>query len=185
MTCSLAVGDRGAATAPPRAAMRAPTRMPTTKAAAVARCTISPQWREEGETNRENPRSFSSVNSPARCWLLLAKRRADRMQRKDSFGRRNHSRLHLNKKRLRYVFTVQDVHLSCGSAVLMPASATSQPSVTLTWKSGKKLALGGVGRHLPEGADGSGERGARWETPVRRLSRSASPFHTPRGRLQP
>ena len=107
------------------------------------------------------------------------------MQRKDSFGRRNHSRLHLNKKRLRYVFTVQDVHLSCGSAVLMPASATSQPSVTLTWKSGKKLALGGVGRHLPEVADGSGERGARWETPVRRLSRSASPFHTPCGRLQP
>ena len=107
------------------------------------------------------------------------------MQRKDSFGRRNHSRLHLNKKRLRYVFTVQDVHLSCGSAVLMPASATSQPSVTLTWKSGKKLALGGVGRQLPEGTDGSGERGARWETPVRRLSGSASPFHTPRGRLQP
>ena len=66
------------------------------------------------------------------------------MQRKDSFRRR--SRLHLNKKRLRYVFTVQDVQLSCGSAVLMPASAASQPSVTLTWKSGKKLALGGVGR---------------------------------------
>ena len=64
------------------------------------------------------------------------------MQRKDSFRRR--SRLHLNKKRLRYVFTVQDVQLSCGSAVLMPASAASQPSVTLTWKSGKKLALGGV-----------------------------------------
>lgn len=93
------------------------------------------------------------------------------MQRKDSFGRRSHSRLHLNKKRLRYVFTVQDVHLSCGSAVLMPASATSQPSVTLSWKTGRKLALGGVGRQLPEGSDGSGERGARWETPVRRLSR--------------
>ena len=184
MTCSLAVGDRGAATAPPRAAMRAPTRMPTTKAAAVARATISRQWREEGETNREHA-GYSSVNSPRVVGCSLAKRRADRMQRKDSFGRRNHSRLHLNKKRLRYVFTVQDVHLSCGSAVLMPASATSQPSVTLTWKSGKKLALGGVGRHLPEGADGSGERGARWETPVRRLSRSASPFHTPRGRLQP
>jgi hypothetical protein len=95
------------------------------------------------------------------------------LQRKDSFGRRSRSRLHLNKKALRYVFTVQDVHLSCGSAVLMPASAASQPSVTLTWKSGKKLALGGVGRQLSEGSDGGGERGARWETPVRLCSRSA------------
>ena len=95
------------------------------------------------------------------------------LQRKDSFGRRSRSRLHLNKKALRYVFTVQDVHLSCGSAVLMPASAASQPSVTLTWKSGKKLALGGVGRQLSGGSDGGGERGARWETPVRLRSRSA------------
>lgn len=122
-----------------------------------------------------------------RCWVILrgadnaATNRQGRMQRKDSFGRRSHSRLHLNKKRLRYVFTVQDVHLSCGSAVLMPASATSQPSVTLSWKTGRKLALGGVGRQLPEGSDGSGERGARWETPVRRLSRLASPHR----RLQP
>ena len=99
------------------------------------------------------------------------------MQRRDSFGRRNHSRLHLNKKRLRYVFTVQDVHLSCGSAVLTPASATSQPSVTLSWKSGKKRALGGVGRQLQEGSDGNGERGARWETPVR--------LHTATCSLQP
>ena len=47
-----------------------------------------------------------------------------------------------------------------------PLSQTCRPQVTLTWKSGKKLALGGVGRQLPEGSDGSGERGARWETPV-------------------
>tara|TARA_B100000795_G_scaffold97148_1_gene71290 strand:- start:495 stop:806 length:312 start_codon:yes stop_codon:yes gene_type:complete len=58
------------------------------------------------------------------------------MLRKNSFERRNHSRLHLNKKRLRYVFTVQDVHLSCGSAVLMAASATSQPSVSTPHTSG-------------------------------------------------
>ena len=39
MTCCLSVRGRGVVTAPPRAAMRAPRSTPTTKAAAVARCT--------------------------------------------------------------------------------------------------------------------------------------------------
>ena len=52
MTCSLAVGDRGAATAPPRAAMRAPTSMPTAKAAAVARCTMAAASLGAGKTQQ-------------------------------------------------------------------------------------------------------------------------------------
>ena len=75
------------------------------------------------------------------------------------------TRIHPGKTKLRYRFTVQDVQLVCGSAVLTPGSTGSTPTVTLLWKSGKKQAIGGVARQV--NTENNGERGARWETPVR------------------
>ena len=68
--------------------------------------------------------------------------------------------LHYGKTKLRYIFTISDVRLACGSAVLTPANAASVPAVSLVWRSGNKQSLGGVAR-----AD-DGQQGARWETPV-------------------
>ena len=62
------------------------------------------------------------------------------------------------KARLRYVFTIENCTLVCGSALLMPASAATPPTVSLTWTSGRKKTLGGVVRALAP-HEGSG---ARW-----------------------
>lgn len=76
--------------------------------------------------------------------------------------------VHLGKTKLRYIFTAQDIRLSCGSAVLTPANAASVPAVSLVWRSGSKQALGGVARAIPNGSEGNekGANQARWETPV-------------------
>jgi hypothetical protein len=66
------------------------------------------------------------------------------------------------KARLRYVFTIENCTLVCGSALLMPASAATPPTVSLTWTSGRKKTLGGVVRALAP-HEGSG---ARWSRPI-------------------
>ena len=67
------------------------------------------------------------------------------------------------KSRLKYVFTMEGVTLSCGSALLLPTSeGAAPPTVSLTWTSGRKKVFGGVVRALPA-HEGSG---ARWPRPV-------------------
>ena len=67
------------------------------------------------------------------------------------------------RARLRYMFTIEDVRLSCGSALLQAAGALP-PTIALTWKSGRKQVFGGVTRALgPQ--DGAGTR-ALWPRPV-------------------
>lgn len=67
------------------------------------------------------------------------------------------------RARLRYMFTIEDVRLSCGSALLQAAGALP-PTIALTWKSGRKQVFGGVTRALgPQ--DGAGT-GALWPRPV-------------------
>lgn len=59
------------------------------------------------------------------------------------------------------MFTFEDIRLSCGSALMQP-SGDSAPTVSLSLKSGKKKAFGGIVRGIldPEGS------GARWARPV-------------------
>eukprot|EP00966_Prymnesium_polylepis_P322189 7378459-Prymnesium_polylepis.1 len=64
--------------------------------------------------------------------------------------------------RLRYVFTIEDVRLSCGSALLQ-AAGSLPPTIALTWKSGRKQVFGGVTRALGPQDAGAG---AIWPRPV-------------------
>ena len=67
------------------------------------------------------------------------------------------------RAKLRYVFTIEDVRLSCGSALLQ-AAGSMPPTIALKWKSGRKQVSGGVTRALgPQ--DGAGA-GALWPRPV-------------------
>lgn len=66
------------------------------------------------------------------------------------------------KSRLRFVFTMEGVTLSCGSALLQPTNEGQPPTISLTWTSGRKKVFGGVVRALPP-HEGSG---ARWPRPV-------------------
>jgi hypothetical protein len=65
------------------------------------------------------------------------------------------------KERLRYMFTLEDVRLSCGSALLKPSGA-KPVTVSLKWKSSKKKAIGGVVPGFSETEGGV----ARWTAPV-------------------
>ena len=65
------------------------------------------------------------------------------------------------KERLRYIFTLEDVRLSCGSALLKPSGA-KPVTVSLKWKSSKKKAIGGAVPGFSETEGGV----ARWTTPV-------------------
>ena len=69
-----------------------------------------------------------------------------------------------SRSRQRYVFTLEDVRLSCGPALLQPADANIPPTVSLTWRSGKKTAFGGAVRALQ--TPQSGGPGAVWSTPI-------------------
>ena len=67
------------------------------------------------------------------------------------------------RAKLRYVFTIEDVRLSCGSALLQ-AAGSMPPTIALKWKSGRKQVSGGVTRALgPQ--DGAGAV-ALWPRPV-------------------
>uniref|UniRef100_A0A7S3F8G8 VASt domain-containing protein n=1 Tax=Haptolina ericina TaxID=156174 RepID=A0A7S3F8G8_9EUKA len=67
------------------------------------------------------------------------------------------------RARLRYVFTVEDVRLSCGSALLQPVGS-QPPTISLTWRSGRKQVFGGVVRAFPP--QGGAGAGALWIRPV-------------------
>ena len=84
------------------------------------------------------------------------------------------------KARLRYLFTLEDIRLSCGSALLQP-SGESTPTVSLTWRSGKKKAFGGVVRGFTE-PEGSG---ARWTRPVSMACSLTSNAKSDRTRFEP
>ena len=90
----------------------------------------------------------------------------------------SHSRW--GKARLRYIFTIEDIRLSCGSALLQPSGALP-PTVSLTWKSGKKKAFGGVVRAMSE-HEGAG---ARWARPVSMACSLVSNSRTDRHRFEP
>ena len=66
--------------------------------------------------------------------------------------------------RLRYVFTLEDVRLACGSALLQ-AAGSQPPTISLTWRSGRKQVFGGVVRALQTPQSGGGV-GALWARPV-------------------
>ena len=54
--------------------------------------------------------------------------------------------LRLGKKKHRYLFTVEEAWLVCGGALLQPARPGVPPTLSLSWKSGKKTAYGGAVR---------------------------------------
>ncbi|EOD39439.1 hypothetical protein EMIHUDRAFT_97664 [Emiliania huxleyi CCMP1516] len=70
--------------------------------------------------------------------------------------------LRLGKKKHRYLFTVEEAWLVCGGALLQPARPGVPPTLSLSWKSGKKTAYGGAVR-AGAAADG---RAAEWREPV-------------------
>lgn len=85
-----------------------------------------------------------------------------RLQPSD-LGSSLHGLTRFGRARLRYIFTIEDVRLSCGSALLQ-AAGVHPPTIALTWRSGKKQVFGGVTRALgPQ--DGAGA-GAIWPRPV-------------------
>lgn len=85
------------------------------------------------------------------------------------------------KTRLRYVFTIEDVRLICGSGLLQPADPRVLPSVTLTWRSGKKQASGGA--VFPSGASLAGN-GATWPAPLSLICALTSSAKSRGGRFE-
>ena len=78
------------------------------------------------------------------------------------FGFNGQHTTRFGKSRLKYVFTMEGVTLSCGSALLQAANEAQPPTVSLQWTSGRKKVFGGVVRVLPVHEGG----GARWPRPV-------------------
>ena len=60
------------------------------------------------------------------------------------------------------MFTIEDCTLSCGSALVTPATPGTPPTISLTWTSGRKKVFGGVVRALAPHEGG----GARWIRPI-------------------
>lgn len=107
-------------------------------------------------------------------------RSALRMSAVSYGGPSHHTTLRFGRARLRYMFTLEDIRLSCGSALLQP-QGSDLPTVSLTWKSGKKKVFGGVVRALPE-SDGGG---ARWARPVSMAASLTSNAKSEKNRFEP
>ena len=91
------------------------------------------------------------------------------------FGMHKPSRF--GRTKLRYVFTIEDAHLTCNASILQPAVPGVQPLLSLVWKSSKKTAYGGSVPALLS----SGDRAAEWTRPV---SLACSVYQTTRSGQQ-
>ena len=137
----------------------------------VSRCERhAERWREE-ERLLSSPSLRRSARRGARGrrWAGAMHRRhgsdGDRVAMRQSaanFGFNGQHTTRFGKSRLKYVFTMEGVTLSCGSALLQAANESQPPTVSLTWTSGRKKVFGGVVRVLPVHEGG----GARWPRPV-------------------